>query len=66
MSGELLTGKRWALQWPSPDNHNGTPYVRHLHTETDRDAWVALNPGHREAVGVRNQHVKAYRDRRKS
>lgn len=61
----FYSGKAWAIQWPSIPKHPcAVPDVRHFHTASERDAWVARNPGRREAVGVRNPHVKAWRDRR--
>lgn len=60
-----LNLKRWAIQWPAVPKHpQAVPQVYGFATETERDAWVAQNPGRREAVGVRNPHVKAYRTRR--
>lgn len=59
-----LTFCRWALQYPAERHPCAVPEVRPFYTESERDAWVAQNPKRREAVGKRNAHVKAYRQRR--
>lgn len=65
MIDEPLLWKRWAIQWPAVPRHpQAVPDVRPFSTEKERDAWVAQNPGRREAVGVRNPYVKAWRTRR--
>jgi len=56
------SGRRWAIQWPAPPKYPcAVPQVYHFATDTERDAWVAQNRQRREAVGVRNPHVKAWR-----
>lgn len=62
MTDNTYSGKTWAIQWYAP--FSVAVDVRHFSTKSERDAWVAQNPGRREAVGVRNPHVKAWRDRR--
>lgn len=54
---------RFALQHPAERHPCAVPEVRPFRTDAERDAWVAQNPNRREAVGKRNDHVKAYRQR---
>lgn len=58
----ILNPKRWAIQWPAIPKHPcAVPEVRGFSSEDARDLWVSANPRRREAVGVNNPHVKAYR-----
>lgn len=59
----ILPGGRWAVEHIKPRSLTVT--VHYFWTVGERDSWVAQNPRRREAVGVRNPHVKAYRNRLK-
>ena len=47
-------GTRWGLD-------TGSGQVHFFTSERARKAWIEANPHHRQAVGKRNPHVKAYR-----
>lgn len=62
---DRFSGKKWAIQWPSDRHTCAVPAVWWFDTEERRAEWIALNPGRRESVGVRNPLVKAFRNRQK-
>lgn len=56
----------FAFQHPAERHPCTVPEVRPFRTEAERDAWVAQNPRRRDAVGKRNEYVKAYRQQREA